>query len=405
MNSRIYLGEVSHARLSPVRHRFAYPLYFYALDLDELAALDRASPLFGYNRRRPVAVHDRDYLRPGEAPIREKLEAVLKGAGLDAPGRVLLVTAARYFNYVFNPISFFYCHDAGGELACVLAQVNNTFGEMHLYLLDARGAEIDRGRIVCRADKAFHVSPFFPREGRYEFRLSPPAETIDNAISYYLGGELSLVARIRGEARPLTPGELARTVARHPLCAALTVPRIVWQAARLHWQRRLPVYRKPVPASAMTVRPAPPALLDRLGMRAVLPFFSRLPRGELRLTLPDGREHRFGRAGEEPPVRLDVREYRFFRRAMLFGDIGFGEAYTDGDWTSTDLPGLLTLLAASERVMDDRSITASAAGRLVNYLRHLGRPNTLGGSSRNIREHYDQSNAFFATFLDPSLTY
>ena len=90
---------------------------------------------------------------------------------------------------------------------------------------------------------------------------------------------------------------------------------------------------------------------------------------------------------------------------MFSGDIGFGESYSDGDWETSDLPGLLTLLAANEAVMDDRSIFTSSIGRLANYLRHLQRPNTKEGSSRNIQEHYDLSNDFFATFLDPTLTY
>ena len=90
---------------------------------------------------------------------------------------------------------------------------------------------------------------------------------------------------------------------------------------------------------------------------------------------------------------------------MVAGDIGFGEAYTDGDWTTSDLPGLLTLIARNESVMDDRSIFTSTVGRAVNYLRHVKRPNTIKGSDRNIREHYDLSNDFFATFLDPSMTY
>lgn len=113
------------------------------------------------------------------------------------------------------------------------------------------------------------------------------------------------------------------------------------------------MYQKPVPESAMTVRPVPPTRADRLGMKMVLKFLGRLPQGELLLSTPDGRLHRLGVAGGEPSIRMEVREFRFFRRVMLSGDIGFGEAFTDGDWTCSDLSGLLTLLAANERVMDD----------------------------------------------------
>lgn len=406
MNSRIYLGEVTHARLMPVKHSFRYPVYFYAFDLDELPSLASQIPLFGYNQLRPVAVHDKDYLMPGHDSLREKIKRVMSRAGKDIViGKVILVTAARYFNYIFNPVSFFYCHDPDGRLTCVLAQVNNTFGEMHLYLLNAETAEAADGGLRFRADKQFHVSPFFPRQGYYEFRLSEPSASIDNTLQYHLDDQLALVARIHGQARRLTPVSLAQTILTHPICAVLTMPRILWQAAKLHWQRRLAVYEKPVPNSDMTIRPVPSTLFDRLGLKMCLKFLARLPEGELTLTTPDGVEHRFGQPGAQPSLQMSIKEYRFFRRVMVSGDIGFGEAFTDGDWTSSDLPGLLTLLAANETVMDDRSIATSVIGRLVNYFRHLQRPNTVKGSSKNIREHYDLSNDFFATFLDPSMTY
>ncbi|MFO7982544.1 MAG: DUF1365 family protein [Desulfuromonadales bacterium] len=406
MKSKIYLGEVTHARSDPVKHQFRYPLYFYAFSLGELTQLDRQNPLFGYNRLRPVSIHDRDYLTPGEAPMREKLEDILHSSGLGGDlGEVVLVTAARYFNYIFNPISFFYCYDPSGALFCVLAQVNNTFGEMHLYPMAAEGHDPVDGIRSLQVDKRFHVSPFFPRRGHYDFRLTEPGTSIDNTIRYHVDDQLSLVARIHGRARPLTAAALARTLMSHPLCASLTKPRILWQAARLYWQRRLPVYPKPVPDSALTLRPAPPSLADRLGMAMTLKFLSRMPRGELVVTMPDGREYRFGQAGSEPSLDMTVKEYRFFRRVMVAGDIGFGEAFTDGEWTTSDLPGLLTHLAAHESVMDDRSIVTSAVGRGLNFLRHVKRPNTLRGSARNISEHYDLSNDFFATFLDATMTY
>jgi cyclopropane-fatty-acyl-phospholipid synthase len=406
MNSKVYHGEVSHTRLAPLRHSFRYPVYFYAFDLEELPEFARQTALFGYNQLRPVAIHDKDYLGPGAEPVREKLVKVMARAGRTVNlGQVVLVTAARYCNYIFNPISFFYCHDPGGRLVCVVVQVRNTFGEMHLYLLDVEGAESVHGRLRFRTDKQFHVSPFFPRKGHYEFRLTEPVGTVDNTIMYHVDGQLALVARIHGQAFELTPGRLARTIITHPVSASLTMPRILWQAARLYWQRRLPVYRKPVPESAMTVRGVPPTWLDRLCMRLTLKFLARLPQGALLLTTPEGRQHHFGQPGAESSVALAVREQRFFRRVMFSGDIGFGEAFTAGEWTTSDLPGLLTLLAANEAAMNDRSIASAAIGRLVNYLHHLVRPNTVKGSSRNIREHYDLSNEFFATFLDPTMTY
>lgn len=406
MNAKIYIGEVTHARLAPTRHSFRYPVYFYAFSVDNLPTLALDIPLFGYNQLRPVAIHDHDYLLPGDLPIRMKLETILSAAGKDKPlGKIILVTAARFFNYVFNPISFFYCHDPDDHLVYVLAQVRNTFGEMHLYLLDHQEAVVADGRLRFKADKQFHVSPFFPRRGYYEFRLTEADEKIDNTLNYHVNDQLALIARIQGTAIPMTSTSLVKTIIAHPICASLTMPRILWQAARLYWQRRLPVYEKPVPSSSMTVRPVPSTFVDRIGMKMIFDFLSRLPHGELVLSTPDGQKTSFGKPGTKPSLQLKVNEHRFFRRVMVAGDIGFGEAFTDGDWTTSDLPGLLTLLAENETVMDDRSIITSTVGRIVNFLRHLLRPNTVKGSERNIRDHYDLSNDFFATFLDPSMTY
>jgi cyclopropane-fatty-acyl-phospholipid synthase len=102
---------------------------------------------------------------------------------------------------------------------------------------------------------------------------------------------------------------------------------------------------------------------------------------------------------------MTIHNYRFFRRVLFAADIGFGESYTAGEWTTDDLPGLLWLLATNEKNLDERRIFTAFIGRGLNYLRHLLRANTLKGSSRNIREHYDLSNDFFAAFLDPSMTY
>jgi len=173
MNAKIYVGEVTHSRLTPTRHSFRYPIYFYAFSVDDLSTLAVDLPLFGYNQLRPVAIHDRDYLVAGDLPMRKKLEKILSDAGKEEPlGKIILVTAARFFNYIFNPISFFYCHDPDDQLVYVLAQVRNTFGEMHLYLLDYQEAVVADGRLRFKADKQFHVSPFFPRRGYYEFRLT-----------------------------------------------------------------------------------------------------------------------------------------------------------------------------------------------------------------------------------------
>ena len=217
MKSRLYTGELRHTRSRVTRHAFSYSLHLYALDLDEVDDLARQSWWFGHNRIRPIALHDRDYLHPGAAPLRDKVRRVLGENGVTAePERIVLVTALRQFHYVFNPASFFFCLDAAGQVFTVLVQVNNTFGDTHLYLLPGIGDD-------PITDKVFHVSPFFPRTGVYRFHLTPPGgESLTLAITYSIDGEPALQASFTGRAEALTPSILARTALRHPLRAVLT---------------------------------------------------------------------------------------------------------------------------------------------------------------------------------------
>ena len=110
MNSRIYRGKVMHARKSPVSHRWVFPFYFYAIDLDELPEIDRRVRGFGFNHWRPVCLREQDYLR-GSGPFREQLSEFIDPSKVD---RILLITVARFLTKTFNPVSFYYCLRSAG---------------------------------------------------------------------------------------------------------------------------------------------------------------------------------------------------------------------------------------------------------------------------------------------------
>ena len=259
MRSRIYVGEVSHARHAPVTHAFRYPMWLMALDIDELPEVDRLVRGFGHNRARPVSLHDADYLGERHGSLRDKLQTHLREQGVgETPSRIELLTTPRVLGHAFNPVSFWVCYDDQGLDTAWVAEVNNTFGEGHTYVLPR-----DRSRRGDRlsADKVFHVSPFFDVSGRYEFTLRPPADALDVGIELYRD-QRALTARLRGTARPLSSSALARTLAAYPFNAALTLPRILWQAGKLHFRRRLPVHTKPEPISARTYRSTRPPYLS-----------------------------------------------------------------------------------------------------------------------------------------------
>ena len=404
MNSRIFVGKIMHARLEPVMHRFTYPIYVYALDLDELDRLDRQLICFGHNKLRPVSIHDKDYLK-GEGTIGAKLRQFLKAQGCqDEVSRIELVTSARYFNTVFNPVNFYYCYRPDGSLRCTVAEVNNTFKETHLYILDTSDRPLPGELAHYRATKEFHVSPFNDMQGHYEFSFSDIRERLDIRIDLVRQGRKWILSRIWGDPVPLTSWNLFRTLLHYPVTAALTMPRIMWQAARLS-MKRLPVYTKPNPSSPMTIRTAPPTWRQKWSQAYILPFMARLKKGCLKVILPDHSVRVFGDPESDLRATLQINDPAFFWRCLAGGDIGFGESYMAGEWDTDDLPGLLRIFIENQDNISDRHIKLAWLGRRLNHFRHWLRSNTLTRSRLNIQAHYDLSNKFFQTFLDPSMTY
>jgi hypothetical protein len=228
LNSALYRGHVMHQRVALLKHGFRYPLFMPLLDLDRLRALDGSLRLFAYNRAAVVSYWDTDHLKNYSGDTRERLAALFRAHGESLPeGQVLLLTHARIFGYVFNPVSFFYCFDRGEDLRFVVAEVNNTFGDTHPYLLSADGSD------HWKTKKLLHVSPFFDMTGSYEWRLPPPGEALVARCDLYHGGSLSLAARLSMEREPLSDRTLALNLLRLPFMTLRVMFGIHWQALKL----------------------------------------------------------------------------------------------------------------------------------------------------------------------------
>jgi uncharacterized protein len=245
--SAIYAGELTHARWWPVKHAFRYPVYMLALDLDELPALEGRLRLFSYNRRNVVALHDRDYLDAG-AGLAASIRRFLADEGAPPATRIVAVTHARVFGYAFNPVSFFYCLDAQGRRTAVVAEVNNTFGDTHRYLLDARNAG---GPDTHFVDKLLHVSPFMDMRCGYAFHFHgvPDEARIEVAMDVSRRAPSGrrapfFAARMTLARRPLTDGQIAAALARWPLMTVQVTARIHLQALRL-WIKGAPFRHQP----------------------------------------------------------------------------------------------------------------------------------------------------------------
>jgi DUF1365 family protein len=203
MSAALYEGHVAHARLVGRRGAFRHPVYCWLVDVGDL-------PRLPWPLRPFASLRSRDHIGDPARGLRENLDAFLaeRGVQLDG-GRVLLLTNARVLGHVFNPLSVWWCHGPAGELRCVVAEVHNTYGERHGYLLQPDGD----GR--SEADKAFYVSPFLEVEGRYRMRLPEPDDRLALSIELRQDGGRAFSASLVGHRVVLSPRSLARLLLRY----------------------------------------------------------------------------------------------------------------------------------------------------------------------------------------------
>ena len=251
MKSQVIWGEVAHWRGGPKEHSFTYPVFTFAFDIDELPSLSIAPRLLAYNKRAVFSVRPDDYLK-GEGSLREKVEATLRENGCpEKPARITLFSSPRYFGYVFNPVSFFACFDSCDKVIGLITQVNNTFGDTHLYPLVCEPRSMP---VVWRFSKEFFVSPFFNMEGTYEVALEAVGERPLIRVDLHKEGHKVFAASLQGEGRELSRAQLIATLRKFPVTSLLTMPRIHGQAMQLYFKAHANVYTRPEPSNAYTIR-------------------------------------------------------------------------------------------------------------------------------------------------------
>ncbi|MFG2282329.1 DUF1365 domain-containing protein [Streptomyces asoensis] len=228
----LYSCRIAHVRSTPRRYALRHRTYLWLIDPEHPPLL----PLW----LRPLARFDpRDHFTGDRSSIRAGLDAFLAAQGVDLDGgRVLMLTHARVWGYVFNPLTLYWCHGPGGELRCVVAEVHNTYGGRHCYLLRPDPSW------AARADKEFHVSPFFPVDGHYRMRLPPPGERLDLTVHLDREGGRALTATVRGARRAATVPVLLRLALRHPWSTLAVSASIRLHGVRLYL-RGLPVRPRP----------------------------------------------------------------------------------------------------------------------------------------------------------------
>jgi predicted NAD/FAD-binding protein/DUF1365 family protein len=232
----LYATTIKHARVEPLRNVFSYDSYTWLVDLDDLPRF--GGPL-GPLLRRLASFEARDHVGSPDRTLRQNIDALLADHGIDLRGgRIQMLAQARTLGYVFNPISVFWCHRPGGELACVVVEVHNTYGGRHAYLVhpDAHGR--------AKVDKELYVSPFNDTSGEYHVAVPTPGETVKVGVTLHRDGQPPFTATMTGTAGPAGTRAVLRAALRMPMAPLLGMVRIRLQGVKL-WLRGLPVQPRP----------------------------------------------------------------------------------------------------------------------------------------------------------------
>lgn len=418
----IYDTSIRHIRTAPVENEFTYRSYSWFVDIDHLPALP--GPLAAF-----AAIDSADHVGDPAASLRSNLDDFLQSRGIPpVVGHITMLTNARVLGYVFNPLTVYWLHDRAGRVEHVVAEVHNTYGERHRYLLDTD----ERG--AARTPKEFYVSPFNDVSGEYAMRLPEPDGTLALSITLIRDGHPPFVATMSGTGRTATPGVVARVLARAPFAPHVVSARIRRQGIAL-WARGLrTVPRPPAPDDTRPAPPAPDTLTESTEMTPYAPartidadrwpsigtapmtvkarlaapvadaLFRRASEHlNIRVEMPGGVVLGGGANDPSAPVMTIHRPRDFAARVGESGLIGFGEAYMAGDWDAPDLTAALGVFA--ERM-------ATLIPKWLQRLRGLYIPkqpktetNTTTNTRSNISRHYDLSNEMFELFLDETMTY
>jgi DUF1365 family protein len=239
-------GRVMHARLRPFVHRFVYRVFCLRLRIDRPTELARyTSWLFGFECARPISFRSSDHGARDGSDLMQWLKRTLEASDVRFEvGAVWLQCFPRVLGYVFNPVSFWLVHDREGVLRALVAEVNNTFGQRHQYVLTAPNLGPLDPNVKLGCQKLFHVSPFCDVQGSYQFELDERAGQPRLAIDYFdQAQETQCEQETRGERETQALLRTAIVVQLQPLrtrallAAFLTMPMMTFGVMlRIHVQ-------------------------------------------------------------------------------------------------------------------------------------------------------------------------
>jgi hypothetical protein len=235
-NSTVYLGQVMHQRFGTVAYHFRYGVMSLKIDVDSFAAETAHLKLLSFNRFNLYSAHLKDYGARDGKPWREWANQLLAHYGLTRPAhRLELVCFPRFLGITFNPLAMWYAYDDQQQLIGVIAEVSNTFGQWHHYVLTQNGAPIAPGLVKFQAQvqKAFHVSPFIGMDCRYRFKFEAPSARYQIGIYQLENQQPVLTAVQTGKAFALNDATLLKAALKHPFNTLKVIALIHWWALKI----------------------------------------------------------------------------------------------------------------------------------------------------------------------------
>ncbi len=244
MEPSVAIGRLVHRRHGPRRHHFSYAQSMALLNLDELPD-SLVQP--GWRQRifrAGLCLRRSDYLHPHEIPMAEAVRnEVLRQSGINIDGKIFFLGHLRQWGKCFNPVVFYFCHNADGRLRAIMAEINNTpWDERHRYVLVPENSDHSCKSHKFSFSKAFHVSPFMPMELNYEWTFTFYRSRLGIFMTLNRAGERVFDASLGLQMKPVS--QLGQMPWRHPLQCQRVIFGIYWQALVL-WIKRLRVFPHP----------------------------------------------------------------------------------------------------------------------------------------------------------------
>jgi len=242
MNSCLYPCDVMHYRLEPKKNRFAYKIFMFCLDLDDIDHWAKKLLFLSRNRFNLFTFRDSDHMETAGRTVKENILEYAQARGMDVRGsRVLLVTHLRVLGYIFNPVCFYYCLDKAGAPLGAVVEVENTYREKKRYWL---GPEtFQNGAFFRRVVKYFYVSPYADLDAEFEFKLAIPDEKLNIYIDDWKENRKFLLTSLTGRRQTLSDVNLIWNTLRFPFVTLQVIFLIHWQALILKL-KGLPHFRK-----------------------------------------------------------------------------------------------------------------------------------------------------------------